>query len=156
MDRALKREEAVMEWMLLPLRRYAKFSGRARPKEYWMFVLFLILAGIVVGIVETMLGLNVTQRWADHGPWWIDAGYRTQAGPLTGLFALAMFLPQLAVAVRRLHDTDRSGWWLLLIFLPLIGGIILLVFFIMSGTRGPNRFGPDPVEAGEPELARGS
>lgn len=70
------------------------------------------------------------------------------------LFGLAMLIPWLAVAVRRLHDTGRSGFWLLIMFVPLIGSLVLLVFFIMSGTRGPNRFGPDPVEAGEPEFAR--
>ena len=57
--------------------------------------------------------------------------------------------------MRRLHDSDRSGFWLLILFFPIIGSLVLLVFFIMSGTRGPNRFGPDPVEVGEPELARG-
>ncbi|MDI1297029.1 MAG: DUF805 domain-containing protein, partial [bacterium] len=73
-----------MEWMLLPLRRYFQFSGRARPKEYWMFMLFLILATIVIGIVEGWLGLSVTQHWARSGPWWADAGYTSRGGPLTG------------------------------------------------------------------------
>ncbi|GLV29834.1 DUF805 domain-containing protein [Sphingobium sp. TomTYG75] len=141
-----------MEWMLLPLRRYARFSGRARPKEYWMFILFLLLFFIAIGIVEGLLGLSTTEHWVRRGPWWFDTGYHTRGGPLTGLFGLAILIPWLAVAVRRLHDTDRSGFWLLIIFFPLIGSLVLLVFFIMSGTRGPNRFGPDPVEVGEPEL----
>lgn len=141
-----------MEWMLLPLRRYARFSGRARPKEYWMFLLFLLLCFIAIGIVEGLLGLSTTEHWVRRGPWWFDTGYHTRGGPLTGLFGLAILIPWLAVAVRRLHDTDRSGFWLLIIFFPLIGSLVLLVFFIMSGTRGPNRFGPDPVEVGEPEL----
>jgi len=134
-----------MEWMLLPLRRYAQFAGRARPKEFWMFVLFLLIGFIVIAVVETMLGLSTTQHWAQRGPWWASAGYRTNGGPLTGLFALATLIPYLAVAVRRLHDTDRRGWWLLIGFVPLIGGLVLLIFFIISGTRGPNRFGPDPI-----------
>lgn len=141
-----------MEWMLLPLRRYARFSGRARPKEYWMFVLFLLLCLILLSIVEGALGLSTTEHWVRRGPWWASAGASTRGGPLTGLFMLAMLIPYLAVAVRRLHDTDRSGWWLLIAFIPIIGSIVLLIFFIMSGTRGPNRFGPDPVEVGEPEL----
>ncbi|AJR22903.1 MULTISPECIES: DUF805 domain-containing protein [Sphingobium] len=141
-----------MEWMLLPLRRYAKFSGRARPREYWMFVLFLLLCYIGVAMVEGILGLSTTDHWFQRGPWWAGAGYSTRGGPLTGLFTLAMIIPHIAVSVRRLHDTDRSGWWLLIVFFPIIGSIVLLIFFIMSGTRGPNRFGPDPVEVGEPEL----
>lgn len=145
-----------MEWMLLPLRRYARFAGRARPKEYWMFILFLLLGFVVISIIEGMLGLSTTEHWVRRGPWWFNSGYETRGGPLTGLFGLAMLIPYLAVAVRRLHDTDRSGFWLLLIFFPLIGSIILLIFFIMSGTRGSNRFGPDPIEVGEPELAQRS
>ena len=61
--------------------------------------------------------------------------------------ALALFLPGLAVSIRRLHDRDKSGWWVLLAFIPLIGAIILLIWFIMRGTQGPNRFGPDPLQA---------
>lgn len=137
------------QWMLLPLKRYAKFTGRARPKEYWMFILFMILAMVVLTIIESVLGLGSTDRWLQTGPWWADAGYARTGGPLVGLFAFAMIIPHLAVGVRRLHDTDRSGWWWLLILLPLIGSIVLLVFFIMSGTRGSNRYGPDPVEVGE-------
>ena len=141
-----------MEWMLLPLRRYAKFSGRARPREYWMFVLFLLLCYVAIAIVEGALGLGATHRWFQHGPWWAAAGYNTRGGPLTGLFTLAMIIPHVALSVRRLHDTDRSGWWLLILFFPIIGSIVLLIFFIMGGTRGPNRFGPDPVEVGESEF----
>jgi uncharacterized membrane protein YhaH (DUF805 family) len=143
-----------MEWMLLPLRRYARFTGRSRPKEYWMFILFLLLCFAVIGIVESLLGLSTTEHWVRRGPWAFDTGYSTRGGPLTGLFGLAILIPWLAVAVRRLHDTDRRGFWLLIIFFPVIGSLVLLVFFIMSGTRGPNRFGPDPVEVGESELRR--
>lgn len=119
-----------------------------------MFILFLLLCFIAIGMVEGVLGLSTTEHWAQRGQWWFDTGYRTRGGPLTGLFGLAMLIPWLAVAVRRLHDTGRSGFWLLIMFVPLIGSLVLLVFFIISGTRGPNRFGPDPVETGEPEFAR--
>lgn len=138
-----------MEWMLLPLKRYAKFSGRARPKEYWMYVLFLILCMIGLSIVETMLGLGETRRWAQHDGWTFGAGAYHRGGPLVGLFILGTLIPSLAVGVRRLHDTDRAGWWLLLWLLPFFGWIVLLVFLVSGGTRGPNRFGPDPVEVGE-------
>lgn len=138
-----------MEWMILPLRRYAQFSGRARPKEYWMYVLFLILCSMAISIVEAALGLGVTDRWAWRHGWMMGAGAYHSGGPLTALFWLGTFVPSLAVSVRRLHDTDRSGWWLLLWLIPFVGWIILLVFMVTGGTRGPNRFGPDPVEAGE-------
>lgn len=138
-----------MEWMLLPLKRYTQFSGRARPKEFWMFFLFLIICIVLLSFVEAALGLNTSERWAFREGWSASAGFRNSAGPLTGLFLLAMLVPYLAVAVRRLHDTDRSGWYLLLGFIPFIGGLILLIFLVMGGTRGPNRFGPDPFDKGE-------
>lgn len=137
------------DWMILPLRRYARFNGRARPREYWMFWLFIVLSMIALSILETALGLAVTEQFVQTGPWSASAVYRTHGGPLTGLFALGIFIPHLAVMVRRLHDTDRRGWWLLLAFIPILGGLVLLVFLVMGGTRGPNRFGPDPVEVGE-------
>lgn len=139
----------AVQWMLLPLKRYVRFTGRARPKEYWMFILFVFLGMVALTIVESIFGLGSTINWADSGPWWAGVGYSRTAGPLVGLFTLAMIVPHLAVGVRRLHDTDRSGWWWLLAFLPLVGGLVLLVFFIMSGTRGANRYGADPVEVGE-------
>ncbi|WP_300115411.1 DUF805 domain-containing protein [Sphingobium sp.] len=142
----------ALDWMILPLRRYARFNGRARPREYWMFVLLVVLALVALSILETALGLAVTEQWVRTGPWGASAIYRTHGGPLTGLFALGILIPHLAVMVRRLHDTDRSGWWLLLGLLPLLGGLVLLIFFIIGGTRGPNRFGPDPIEVGEDRL----
>jgi uncharacterized membrane protein YhaH (DUF805 family) len=138
-----------MHWMTLPLRRYAQFSGRARPKEFWMFVLFILIVAVALTFVEAALGLGVSERWAERQAWGGYAGFRNSGGPLSGLFMLGMLIPYLAVAVRRLHDSDRSGWWLLVSLIPLLGGLVLLIFFIMGGTRGPNRFGPDPVEVGE-------
>ncbi len=125
-----------MDWMTMPFRRYAEFSGRSRRKEYWMFTLLLIILNIVVGIVELSLGLAGT------------LGY----GPLSLIVLLAVFLPSIAVSVRRLHDTGRSGWWLLLVFLPIIGGLVLLIFFVLEGHKGPNEYGPDPKDTGAGEA----
>ena len=118
-----------MNWYMEALRKYATFTGRARRKEFWFFQLFVLLIAMVLSLVDRMLGLldDVT-------------GF----GPLSGLFSLAMFIPSLAVSVRRLHDTDRTGWWALLYFVPLLGFLVLLVFFVLDGTRGTNRFGEDP------------
>lgn len=135
-----------MEWMLLPLKRYATFTGRARPKEYWMYVLFLLLCYLGLSIIEQILGLGAGHDWAWRNGGAASAGYWHSAGPLVGLLWLGTLIPSIAVGVRRLHDSDRSGWWLLLGLIPFFGTIILLVFLIMSGTRGPNRFGPDPVD----------
>ena len=102
---------------------YVNFAGRAIRSEYWYWVLFVFLAEIVTGIVDFVIGAQIT----------------------TTIFALAVLLPGLAVAVRRLHDLDRSGWWVLLALIPLIGAIVLLVWFCARGTEGSNRFGPDPL-----------
>jgi uncharacterized membrane protein YhaH (DUF805 family) len=118
-----------MDWMLMPLRRYAEFSGRSQRKEFWMFVLGYVIVAIVLNIVEGILGLS-----GMVGPY----------GPLTSLFMLAVFIPYLAVGARRLHDTNRSGWWLLLGLVPLIGIIVLIVFFASDGTSGDNQYCPDP------------
>jgi uncharacterized membrane protein YhaH (DUF805 family) len=118
-----------MEWATLPLKRYAEFTGRSRRKEYWMFTLLVFVAAIVLSLVETLLGLG-----GMVGPY----------GPLTSLLLLAIFVPSIAVGIRRLHDTGRSGWWLLIGLVPLIGGIVLLVFYCSEGNKGPNEYGPDP------------
>ncbi len=107
-------------------RKYVDFSGRARRPEYWWFMLFYWLVLVGLSIVDAII-----------------IGTRGGAGVFTGLAVLAMFLPTLSVGVRRLHDTDRTGWWLLIGIIPLIGGIVLLVFMCLRGTDGPNRFGPD-------------
>ncbi|MBY8872021.1 DUF805 domain-containing protein [Micromonospora sp. PLK6-60] len=113
------------------LSQYAGFRGRARRSEYWWFFLFTLILGIVAGILDSALG-------TDFGS---EPGSTGVIGLIVGL---ALLLPTLAVAVRRLHDTDRSGWWLLIGFVPLVGGIVLLVFFAIDGTRGSNRYGADP------------
>jgi uncharacterized membrane protein YhaH (DUF805 family) len=103
---------------------YATFSGRARRSEYWWYVLFVFIASLVLGMVDkAVIG----------------------AGILQGAFGLATFIPGIAVGVRRLHDRDRSGWWLLIGFVPLIGWLILIYWFATPGTAGENRFGPEPL-----------
>ena len=118
-----------MNWYLDVLKKYAVFSGRARRKEYWFFVLFNIIASIVLAIVDTMTG-TMSEAYG--------------IGLLGGIYSLLVLIPGIAVSVRRLHDTDRSGWWLLLAFIPLIGAIVLLVFMVLDSTPGDNRFGPNP------------
>ena len=127
-----------MEWMLLPLRRYADFSGRSRRKEYWMFVLGIFIAVIVLSIIEKILGLSGM----------IADAY----GPLTALFFLAIIVPGIAVQVRRFHDQDKSGWFVLIGLIPFLGGLIVLVFMCLEGTRGANRFGPDPKDPTSAEV----
>ena len=139
-----------MHWMLMPLRRYAEFIGRSRPREYWMYILFLVLGSIVLSVIDTMAGLSSGNWYSSYSPYddWGGAwgwSYYSRGGWLTLIFCLVNFLPWLAVTVRRLHDSDRSAWWLLIGLVPFFGGLVLLVFMIWSGTRGPNRFGPDPV-----------
>ncbi len=136
-----------MDWMLMPLRRYADFSGRSRRKEYWMYFLFVIIVSVVLHIVDRALGLGggSSSSMSTAGPQ-IGAGASYHAGVLGIIFSLATLVPSIAVGVRRLHDTDRSGWWLLIAFVPFIGAIVLLVFFLLDGTPGPNRFGANPKD----------
>jgi uncharacterized membrane protein YhaH (DUF805 family) len=108
-------------------RNYVNFSGRAARSEYWYWMLFVFLVSIVAGLIDVAVLSN------------------TEVFPVTSLVSLGLFLPELAVSVRRLHDLDRRGWWLLLSLIPLIGAIVLLVWDCMRGTIGPNRFGPDPL-----------
>lgn len=118
-----------MDWMLMPLRKYADFSGRSRRKEYWMFLLGVVIAAIVLSVVENVLGL---------------AGMFGPYGPLTTLLMLGVLIPSIACQVRRFHDQDKSGWFVLIGLIPFVGGLIVLVFMLMEGTRGPNQYGPDP------------
>ena len=127
-----------MEWMLMPLKRYADFSGRSRRKEYWMFVLGVFIAAIVLSIVEGVLGLSGM----------VGGVY----GPLTTILLLGVIIPSIAVQVRRFHDQDKSGWFVLLALIPFIGGLAVLVFMLLEGTRGPNRFGPDPKDPASAEA----
>ena len=114
------------------LSKYATFQGRAARPEYWWWVLatrilFIALAVVDGALFAPMMGFEAFSE---------DAGQ-----PLSFLASLALLLPNLAVSVRRLHDTDRSGWWLLLAIIPIIGSLVLLFFMIQRGTDGANRFG---------------
>ena len=116
------------------LTKYANFQGRARRSEYWYFVLAYCLLLLVVAVIAFILG-----------------GGRIIL-PVMGLVFLGIFLPSLAAQVRRLHDTNASGWWILLAFIPYVGGVIMLVWFCLPGTKGENRFGPDPLDPGMAEA----
>ncbi len=118
-------------WYMQALRKYAVFSGRARRREYWFFVLFYVLISIGLAIIDAVAGLRIGE-----------------VGLLQGLYGLAVLIPGLAVAVRRLHDTGRTGWWLLIILIPLIGAIVLLVFMFLDSEPGENKYGPSPKVAG--------
>ncbi len=124
-----------MNWFMTVLRKYAVFEGRARRREYWFFVLFYILISVVLAVVDRMLGTYVEA----YG-----------MGALGALFCLGLLIPSIAVGVRRLHDTGRSGWWLLIGFIPLIGMIVLIVFFVLDSQPGTNAYGPNPKEAPAP------
>ena len=121
-----------MSWYLKVLKNYAGFSGRARRQEYWFFVLFNFIITLALIFVDAFIGTLNPQ---------------TGMGVLSGLYSLAVFIPTFAVTVRRLHDTSRTGWWLLIAFIPLIGAIVLLVFMFLDSTSGTNEYGPDPKGA---------
>jgi uncharacterized membrane protein YhaH (DUF805 family) len=125
-------EENEMNWYLDALKKYAVFGGRARRKEYWYFALFNLIITFLFGIIDGVTGSFST-----------EAGI----GLLGGIYMLAVLIPAIAVSVRRLHDTDRSGWWLLIGLIPLIGFIVLLVFMVQDSKPGQNQFGPNPKEA---------
>ena len=116
-----------MEWMILPFKRYFDFKGRSRRKEYWMYTLFVILVSIALSIVDAMLGLGGSAVGdTEMTGTSVGAEGALSGGLLANLFALATVIPGLAVSVRRLHDLDRSGWWILLPTVPIILGAILL------------------------------
>ena len=123
-----------MELMFAPLKRYFDFSGRSRRKEFWLWVLFVWVVLFVLMYLDSALGLGGTATgYAEGG----SVGFNMTGGWLTNLFALATIIPGIAVAVRRAHDQDKSGWFVLI---PIYG----LIMMFIEGTRGPNRFGPDP------------
>jgi uncharacterized membrane protein YhaH (DUF805 family) len=115
-----------MNWYTGVLKKYLDFSGRAQRMEYWMFTLINVLVMLGLAIVDAVLGL----------------------GFLSTIYALGVFIPSLAVAVRRLHDTNRSGWWLLIGLVPLVGLIVLIVFFVQDSQPGANEYGPNPKGTG--------
>jgi uncharacterized membrane protein YhaH (DUF805 family) len=118
-----------MDWYLEALKKYAVFEGRSRRKEYWFFGFFNAIFSVVLVIADVLFGTS---------------GGLSSPGLLSGLYTLGVFLPALAVLVRRLHDTNRSGWWVLISFLPLIGVLVLLFFSLQEGQPGENQYGISP------------
>ena len=165
-----------MEWMFMPLRRYADFSGRSRRMEFWMWQLFQVIVYFGIVILAMVMGGGARMRGGDPTAVAAAGGGMLIVMLLYLLYVLAVFIPSLAVAVRRLHDTNRTGWWVLAPLAPYllvivagmlalaspdlapVAGIIglvamvavfglaitLLVFYFLEGTKGPNKYGPDP------------
>lgn len=128
----------MMEWMILPLKRYADFSGRSRRKEYWMFALLNVIIVIGLFVIGGMLGgIEPDSSGEASGGSIVFLG-------LFGIYGLAILVPSLAVQVRRFHDQDKSGWFVLLSLIPYVGSLIVFVFMCLDGTKGENRFGADP------------
>ena len=119
----------ALSWYLEVLKKYAVFSGRARRKEYWMFLLINVLISVVLIAIDGLIGTFSPQ---------------TGFGLLQGLYSLAVLIPSIAVTVRRLHDTGRSGWWILIALIPFIGAIVLLIFMALDSEPGANQYGLNP------------
>lgn len=117
--------------------KYFDFSSRSLRSEYWWWTLFVFLVGFVLSFVDA----------------YVDVFLFAEFGFFGSVFSLVTLIPGIAVGVRRLHDTDRSGWWLLLIVVPLIGFLVLLYWFASKGTEGPNDYGPNSLDAGDPADA---
>lgn len=166
-----------MEWMLMPLKRYADFSGRSRRMEFWMWQLFQVIVYVIVLVLAMVVGAGGLMT-GDPTAAASAGGAALLIMALYGIYALAVIIPSIAVAVRRLHDTNRSGWWFLAPIVPyiigivaagagvasgtegglaaagllglvamlaaLVLGLVLLVFYFLEGTKGPNKYGPDP------------
>lgn len=125
-----------MNYYVAVLKKYAVFTGRAGRAEYWYFVLFNIIIMAVLNVLTTSMK-DV-------------AGLGMLFSLVASLYSLAVLIPSIAVAVRRLHDTSKSGWLLLLCLIPVIGWIVLLVFMIMDSTPGANAYGPNPKGSASP------
>ena len=117
-----------MFWFIEVIKRAFDFSGRSRRKEYWMYTLFYFLFSAILTIVDMLLGWDITDDF----------------GVLSGLFMLILLIPSISVVFRRLHDTGRSAWWILISLIPLIGAIVLIVFFALDSEPESNKFGPNP------------
>ena len=130
-----------MNWYLtLMTQKYASFSGRARRKEYWMF--FLVYALLSGSITAVVMGLDWVVDFVTRGRW--ADSFSLEAGLTLGVFALIHLLPSIAVTVRRLHDTNRTGWWAALALVPIVGPLVLLYFAVLPGDVQPNNYGPNP------------
>lgn len=119
-------------------RKYADFNGRARRSEYWFFILFTAIVGAIGGALDAIFGIR--------------SGAYGGTGPIQGVLQLALLVPTLAVGARRLHDTGRSGWWQLIGLVPVVGWIVLIVFFVQD-SQPNNQYGPNPKGVGEGQNA---
>lgn len=117
-----------MHWFLEVMKKTFVFSGRARRKEYWMFTLFIALFSIILSIIEIVLGLQISD----------------EIGILSSLFFLVIIIPSLSVTVRRFHDIGKSGLWIFIGLIPIIGWIVLLIFSVMDSQLGTNKYGSNP------------
>lgn len=117
-----------MQYYVNAIKNYATFTGRTRRRDFWMFVLFHLIFFIAAGVLDSLLGTNSPEMGG---------------GLVSGLYALFALVPSIAIAARRLHDSGKSGWWLL-IGLTGIGGIVLLVFYVLDSQPGANKYGPNP------------
>lgn len=118
-----------MNWYIDVLKKYAVFTGRARRKEYWFFFLFNLIISIILNLIDNATGTFDPE---------------TGVGILGTIYLLAVLIPAIAVTIRRLHDTGRTGWWILISFIPLIGAIVLLVFLVFDSEPESNQYGPNP------------
>ena len=123
------RGQITMEWYLEVLKKYAVFAGRARRKEYWFYTLFNVIISLVLATVDKMI---------------VSPNGEFGMGLLSIVYSLGTLIPSLAVAVRRLHDTDHSAWWLLIVLVPIIGPLVLLYFFVQEGNPSQNEYGSNP------------
>ena len=121
-----------MNWYLEVLKKYAVFNGRARRKEYWYFALFTTIIGVVLIVIDGMIA---------------ESSREEQIGLLYSIYSLATLIPAIAVSVRRLHDTSRSAWWILIVLVPIAGGIVYLLFMAQDSKPGQNQYGANPKEA---------
>jgi uncharacterized membrane protein YhaH (DUF805 family) len=118
-----------MNWYLEVLKKYAVFDGRAQRAEYWYFFLFSMIISLVFVVIDIATG---------------SFNEKSGFGLLSGIYTLAVIIPTIAVGVRRLHDTNRSGWWILIGLIPIIGFIVLIVFFVIDSDQGDNQYGSNP------------
>ena len=115
-----------MSWYLEVLRKYAQFGGRSRRKEYWYFFLFNFIISFALRFIDGLIG---------------NLDPEIGMGLLGGIYSLAVFIPSIAVTVRRLHDTGRSAWWLLILLIPVIGMIVLIIFMLLDSNYEENQYG---------------
>ncbi len=123
-----------MSWYIQALKNYVNFSGRARRKEYWMFFLFNLIFSTITVMIDRLVGLNFMFMGRS-------------LGVISLLYSIFVFIPGLSISFRRLHDLDKSAGWLFIALIPIIGAIVILVFDVMPGTEGANRYGEDPKAA---------